>query len=110
VQLSYSPPSAPPQAPAPLPMPSPTSQTANASGAPSVMPVGAVGNGQADLEALLQQLRGGDEQARADAAVRLGRLRNERAIGPLVKALNSDGSPIAREAAARGLGLIGSPT
>jgi HEAT repeat protein len=58
----------------------------------------------------LQQLRSGDEQARADAAVNLGKLHSEQGVGPLVKALNSDSSPKVREAAARGLGLIGSPT
>ncbi|MGH7169540.1 MAG: HEAT repeat domain-containing protein [Gemmataceae bacterium] len=110
VQPTYSSPSPPPQAPAPLPMPSPSASVANAPGSPELMPTGAVGNAQAEIDAALQQLRGGDEQARADAAVSLGRLRSERAIGPIVKALNSDSSPIVREAAARGLGLIGSAT
>lgn len=106
VQPTYSPPSS--QAPAPLPMPTPSTTTANA--APDVMQAVAVGSSSADINAALQQLRNGDEQARADAAVRLGRLRAELAIGPIVKALNSDRSPKVREAAARGLGLIGSST
>ncbi|HTU22833.1 MAG TPA: HEAT repeat domain-containing protein [Gemmataceae bacterium] len=110
VQPAYSPSSPPPQAPAPLPMPSPTPPVANASGSGNVTPAVAVGNAEAEIDAALQQLRGGDEQARADAAVRLGRLRAERAVGPIVKVLNSDSSPVVREAAARGLGLIGSPS
>jgi HEAT repeat protein len=57
----------------------------------------------------LQQLRVGDEQSRADALVRLGRLKADRATGPMIKALNSDGSAKVREAAARGLGLIAEP-
>lgn len=105
VQPTYTQPPPPSQAPAPLPMPTPS--TSNA--APDVLPTAAVGGGS-DIDAALQQLRSGDEQIRADAAVRLGRLRAEQAIGPIVKALNSDSSPKVREAAARGLGLIGSPT
>jgi hypothetical protein len=104
VQPAYTPSSAP----APLPMPTPS--TTAAPSASEVMPATAVGNVNGEIYAALQQLRTGNEQARADAAVRLGRLRAEQAIGPIVKALNSDSSPMVREAAARGLGLIGSPT
>jgi hypothetical protein len=104
VQPTYTPPPPPPQqAPAPLPMPTPT-----ASATSEVVPTAAVGSTRPDFDTSLQQLRSGDEQARAAAAVNLGRLRAEQAVGPLVKALNSDGSPKVREAAARGLGLIGS--
>ncbi len=111
VQPTYTPPpppSSPSQAPAPLPMPTPSTTTANA--APDVMQAVAVSSSSADINAALQQLRNGDEQSRADAAVRLGRIRSETAIGPLVKALHSDSSPKVRDAAARGLGLIGSST
>jgi hypothetical protein len=108
VQPTYTPPPPPSQAPALLPMPTPSTTTANA--APDVMQTVAVGSSSADINAALRQLRNGDEQARADAAVRLGRLRAELAVGPIVKALNSDSSPKVREAAARGLGLIGSST
>ncbi len=109
VQPTYTPPLPPPsQAPAPLPMPTPSTTTVNA--APDVLQAVAVGSSSAEISAALQQLRSGDEQARADAAVRLGRLRAAQAIGPIVKALNSDSSPRVREAAARGLGLIGSST
>lgn len=104
VQPTYTPPSTSVQAPAPLPMPTPT--TTSSAAAPDLMPTGAVGG--ADIDTAVQQLRNGDENTRADAAVRLGRFRAEQAVGPLVKALNSDSSPKVREAAARGLGLIGS--
>ncbi len=107
VQPTYTPPP-PSQAPAPLPMPTPS--TASYSAAPDVMPAVATGNGSGDINSALQQLRDGDEQARADAAVRLGRLHANQAVGPIVKALNSDSSAKVREAAARGLGLIGSPS
>ncbi|HWG44175.1 MAG TPA: HEAT repeat domain-containing protein [Gemmataceae bacterium] len=105
VQPAYPPPA---QAPAPLPPPTPV--TAAAPSSPDLMPAVATGssNRQADVDAYVQQVQTGDETARADALVRLGRLQAERAVGPMVKALNSDASPRVREAAARGLGLIGS--
>jgi HEAT repeats len=106
------PPSAPSQAPAPLP--APTLTTAAAPPTSEVMPAvataPAANDRQGEINNYLQQLRNGDEQVRADALVCLGRLKAQRAIGPLVKALNSDGSPKVREAAARGLGLIGAPS
>lgn len=103
-QPAYAPPAQPP---APLPPPTP------AASAPAPVPdvTPAVASSRpGDIDAYLEQLRSGNEAARADALVRLGRLRAERAIGPMVKALNSDGSARVREAAARGLGLIASPT
>ncbi|MHB1422167.1 MAG: HEAT repeat domain-containing protein [Gemmataceae bacterium] len=109
VQPAYTPSAPSPPPSTPLPMPTPTTTT-DASATPDLLPAVAVGNRRPDFATALQQLRYGDEQARADAAVSLGRMRAERAIGPIVKALNSDSSPKVREAAARGLGLIGSPT
>jgi hypothetical protein len=98
---------APAPAPAPLPPPEPVSTAATPS-TPEVMP--AVATGQVNLDTCMQQLRSGDEPTRTAALVSLGKLRAERAVGPMVKALNSDPSPKVREAAARGLGLIASPT
>jgi hypothetical protein len=110
VQPAYAPATPPAQAPAPLPAPTPVT-SAPPSSEPEVMPAAlATGNVGGDVDACLRQLRGGDEQSRADALVQLGRLRAEQVIGPMVKALNSDTSPKVREAAARGLGLIGSAT
>jgi hypothetical protein len=107
VQPAYAPP--PAQAPAPLPAPTPVS-TPDTLRTPDVMTAAASGTAPADIDSCLRQLRDGDEQERADALVQLGRLRAQRAIGPMVKALNSDASAKVREAAARGLGLIGSST
>jgi hypothetical protein len=56
----------------------------------------------------LQQLNNADDHVRADAAVQLGRLKATRAVQPLTQVLNADRSASVREAAARGLGLIGS--
>lgn len=63
---------------------------------------------QAEAERLLQQLSAADERVRADSAIQLGRLRSSAAIDPLLATLAGDRSPAVREAAARGLGLIGS--
>ena len=46
---------------------------------------------------------------RADAAIRLGRNKDAQAVPHLTQTLRSDSSPAVREAAARGLGLIGAP-
>ncbi|HEY7310771.1 MAG TPA: HEAT repeat domain-containing protein [Gemmataceae bacterium] len=111
-QPAYPPSAQPPaQAPAPLPAPRPLPSAAAPSSS-DVTPAVATGanNGAADLDFYVQQLRGGDEQTRADALIRLGKMQAERAVGPMVKALNSDASPRVREAAARGLGLIASPS
>jgi HEAT repeat protein len=65
---------------------------------------------EAEIDACIQQLRSPEEKVRADALVQLGRLRADRATGPMIKTLNDDPSPAVREAAARGLGLIGQAT
>jgi hypothetical protein len=113
VQPAYPPPgypssSYPPPAQPPAPLPPPTPTTAAAPQAPDLMP--AVATSPGDFQTYLQQLQSGDEQTRSDALIRLGRLKAERAVGPMVKALNSDTSVKVREAAARGLGLIGAPS
>jgi hypothetical protein len=58
---------------------------------------------------LLPRLGDAQEHVRRDAAMDLGRLKAAKAVDPLVKMLASDSSPVAREAAARALGLIASP-
>jgi HEAT repeat protein len=55
----------------------------------------------------LQHLADPNERIRADSAVQLGRLKAHRAVDPLTATLAGDQSPLAREAAARALGLIG---
>ena len=58
-------------------------------------------------ETQMQRLSNPDDAARADAAVRLGRMKATRAVASLAQVLASDRSAAVREAAARGLGLIG---
>ncbi|MBX9677987.1 MAG: HEAT repeat domain-containing protein [Gemmataceae bacterium] len=60
-------------------------------------------------ETWLQHLGNPDEKARMDAVMELGRMRAERAVEPLTATLAGDRSPAVRDAAARALGLIGSP-
>ena len=59
--------------------------------------------------AYLRDLSNPDERVRAEASVQLGRMRVQQAVEPLTQLLGQDRSPAVRDAAARGLGLIGSP-
>lgn len=61
------------------------------------------------VDQLLQHLQNPDERARQDAIMELGRSKSDRAIDPLAATLAGDRSPGVRDAAARALGLIGSP-
>lgn len=54
-------------------------------------------------------LKSPDERIRSGAALELGRAKNESAVYALAATLTGDSSPAVREAAARALGLIGSP-
>jgi hypothetical protein len=60
------------------------------------------------VESLLSKLTDSNEATRRDAAMDLGRAKAQKAIEPLINVLTKDSSPIARDAAARALGLIGS--
>jgi hypothetical protein len=62
-----------------------------------------------EVDRLLQHLSNPDDKVRADVAIRLGRMKARRAAEPLERVLASDRSPEVRDAAARGLGLIGMP-
>ncbi len=108
----------PAQAPAPseaIPTPparspAPTNQTAAPAPLPSVTNVMAVNNqATPQVEALVQQLAQASETGRRDVALQLGRLKAQSAVNPLATILAKDNSPIAREGAARALGLIASP-
>jgi hypothetical protein len=59
------------------------------------------------LDGLLARLRDPSETVRRDAAMDLGRMKAQQAIDPLLGMLSKDMSPIARDGAARALGLIG---
>jgi len=64
---------------------------------------------QGDVDRHLQLLADPDERVRADSVMQLGRMRAQRAVDPLAATLAGDRSPAVRDAAARALGLIGSP-
>jgi hypothetical protein len=76
---------------------------------PSPLPVTAVAGSQDAVEQNLQLLANPDERTRSDAALQLGHMKAERAVDRLSAVLGNDRSPAVREAAARALGLIGSP-
>jgi hypothetical protein len=57
----------------------------------------------------LANLRSPDENIRRNSVLELGRMRAQQALDPLAATLAGDQSPVVREAAARALGLIGSP-
>jgi hypothetical protein len=61
------------------------------------------------VDAIVRQLGDANDTVRRDAAVELGRLKALNAVDALVNVLSKDTSPIARDGAARGLGLIASP-
>jgi HEAT repeat protein len=65
---------------------------------------------QDEVDGYLQQLANGDDRGRADAAIRLGRLHAARAVEALTRSLEQDRCPAVRDAAARALGLIASPS
>lgn len=92
-------PASPPvyQAPAPTPLPAPTATRAVSASEP------------AGVDQCLQMLSNNSESVRADNVMQLGRMKATRAIDPLAATLSGDQSPVVREAAARALGLIGSP-
>jgi hypothetical protein len=61
------------------------------------------------LGSLVQQLSDPSERVRTDAVVQLAKVRSPQAVEPLTGVLARDRSPAVREAAARALGIIGSP-
>lgn len=105
--------------PAPAPSPSPYSPPPSAlqpvSGAPpSTLPPTITRSQfqevpQTEINRCLQQLRDPDERVRADSVLQLGRFKALSTVDPLAATLAGDRSPMVREAAARALGLIGSP-
>jgi hypothetical protein len=91
----------------PAPLAPPTTSYSTPEPAPlKVVPVNH--ESPAQVNALLQRLSDPNETARRDAAMDLGRLKAQSAIDPLVTVLSKDSSSVARDGAARALGLIGS--
>ena len=104
VQPVYSapPPPPPPTTPA---APPPTAVAASAP-EPELTPVPRL---TGNAGAYLRDLSNPDERVRAEASVQLGRMKVQQAVEPLTQLLGRDRSPTVRDAAARALGLIGSP-
>lgn len=94
-------------APASAPVP-----VANAAPSPAPLPpvsnVVPVSNQTPQVAGLVRQLADANETVRRDAAIELGRQKADSAVEALANTLAKDTSPIAREGAARGLGLIAS--
>jgi hypothetical protein len=108
VQPTATPVLAPPTAAAPAPLPDQlTTMPRNLT--PAVAQEAAPEQ-NTQLERCMQQLGSPNDQTRAQAILGLGRLHASQAVEPLKTALASDRSPMVREAAARGLGLIGAPS
>lgn len=76
-------------------------------GAPGIQTVDA--KKVAEVTHYMQFLNDPDEKVRSEAAIQLGRSKADRAVDPLAATLAGDKSPMVREAAAKALGLIGSP-
>ncbi len=117
VQPSYVPapaPAAPPSSAAPLPpAPVPVAPEQLRKPPTPVDPAatwGTTPQPNPEINRCLQQLADANEKTRAEAMIELGRLRSQQAIQPLQSALVTDRSPVAREAAARALGLIAAPS
>jgi hypothetical protein len=63
----------------------------------------------ASTDTFLANLRSPDENVRRDSVLELGRMKATTAVQPITATMAGDQSPVVREAAARSLGLIGSP-
>jgi hypothetical protein len=104
---SYNPPPPTPVAPPP-PAPGLPSAPTPVASTPNNTAVRA--NWSPEAEAVMRHIGQGDERSRTDAILHYGRARDIRALEPLTYTLTSDQNPGVRDAAARALGLIGSPS
>jgi hypothetical protein len=85
----------------------PAVQRSGSAPAPELEPV-SYGNA-ADIDRNLQLLSDPNDQTRVGAVMALGKMKAVRAVDPVAATLAGDRSPSVRDAAARALGLIGSP-
>lgn len=79
---------------------------------PPLQPVSVRAGGeerQVEISQYLRQLSDPDEGVRMQGVTQLGRLKAHRAVDALAATLAGDRSPAVREAAARSLGIIGTP-
>src|SRR5205823_3891479 len=89
----------------------PNPPMASATPLPTVTNVIPVSNqASSQVDGLIRQLSQTSDTARRDTALQLGRLKANSAVDALSNMLAKDTSPIARDGAARALGLIASPT
>jgi hypothetical protein len=86
--------------------PAPVVQRAATAPAPELHPVG---YNNADVDRNIQLLSDPNDRTRMDAVLNLGKLKADQAVDPVAATLAGDRSPAVRDAAARALGLIGSP-
>jgi hypothetical protein len=102
---------APPTLPAPTPISAaPASQTSQPAPLAPVVARSSAPDVASDTDHLLQMLHDPGEGARVSAVMQLGRGKVQQAVEPLTQVLNGDTSPRVRDAAARALGLIASPS
>ena len=95
--------------PAPVVQTSSAEPPVYASPAPVVTRAASPGPQNGEVERHLQLLGDPNEQVRIESVLQLGRLSAQQAIDPVAATLAGDRSPAVREAAARSLGLMGSP-
>jgi hypothetical protein len=86
-----------------------TQSTSASSPEPPLVRAASADSRQTAVSGWLQRLSHSDDAVRSEAAIELGRMKARRAVDPLAATLAGDRSPAVREAAARALGLIGSP-
>jgi hypothetical protein len=95
--------------PAPVVQTSTAEPPVYASPAPVVTRAASPAPQNGEVERHLQLLADPNEQVRIESVLQLGRLSAQHAIDPVAATLAGDRSPAVREAAARSLGLMGSP-
>ena len=76
---------------------------------PAILRSSQIQNAAPEIDRSIQQLRDPDERVRSDGVLQLGRLKAISAVDSVAATLAGDRSPMVREAAARALGLMGSP-
>jgi hypothetical protein len=89
--------------------PAPQAQVARAASDDSIPPLTPVGYHRPEVARNIQLLSNASEKVRMDGVINLGKMRAVDAVDPVAATMSGDRSPQVREAAARALGLIGSP-
>lgn len=101
----------PPTLPAPTPIASaPALQVSQPAPLAPAVARSSAPDEHSEYDRLFQLMNDPGEGARISAIMQLGRAKVQQAVGPITQALNNDSSPRVRDAAARALGLIASPS